>query len=60
MMDINLPGVVLAALCAAIAFGVARGITVARRKRRQASETAHQQAGQSRQVRRAMARKHKR
>jgi ribosomal protein S9 len=60
MMDISLSGVVVAAACAAIAFGIARAITNAMKRRRQAREDANAQTRQSRQVRRAQARKHRR
>jgi predicted amino acid dehydrogenase len=59
-MDISLAGVVVAAACAAIAFGIARTIATAMRRRRQAREDTSAQSRQSRQVRRAQARKHRR
>lgn len=60
MMDISLAGVVVAAACAAIAFGIARAIATSARRRQQAREDANAQTRQSRQVRRAQARKHRR
>lgn len=60
MMDISLSGVVVAAVSAAIAFGIARAVVTAMRRRRQARDDASAPATQSRQVRRALARKQRR
>ncbi|MBA4265709.1 MAG: hypothetical protein C0453_11550 [Comamonadaceae bacterium] len=59
-MDISLSGVVVAAVSAAIAFGIARAIVTAMKRRRQARDDVSAQATPSRQVRRALARKHRR
>ena len=62
MMEINLGGVVIAAAVAAIAFGVARSVVVARSRRKTERGAANRGDGQSvsRQVRRAQERKNRR
>ena len=52
LLTLVIPDVVVAAACAAIAFGIARAIAAAMRRRRQAREDANAQSRQSRQVRR--------
>ena len=58
-MDANTVGVLIAVAGFAVAFVVARWVSTAVRKRRQAAEAAQALHGQSRQVRRAQARRNK-
>lgn len=59
-MDLSLSGVWVAAVGFAIAFGVTRVIVGVAGKRRQRRDGAAARASQSRQVRRAQARKQRR
>lgn len=59
-MDISLPGLVVAAVSASIAFFVARAVVSAMRRRSKARDDANAEATQSRQVRRALTRKKRR
>jgi alkylation response protein AidB-like acyl-CoA dehydrogenase len=59
-MDLALSGVAVAAVSFGIAFGVARAIVALARKRRRGKEEVAGHATQSRQVRRAHARKNRR
>jgi alkylation response protein AidB-like acyl-CoA dehydrogenase len=59
-MDLALSGVAVAAVSFGIAFGVARMIVAVARRRRRGREEAAVHATQSRQVRRAHARKNTR
>lgn len=59
-MELSLSGVVVAVVGFAIAFGISRAVAAVLRKRHQARGEAAAQASESRQVRRAQARKNKR
>lgn len=59
MMDANTVGVLVAIAGFAVAFGVAKFVSTGIRKRRQARDEALAASQQSRQVRRAQARRHK-
>ena len=60
MMDTNAVGVMVAVAGFAVAFGVAKLVSTALRRRRRAQEEAKAVAQQSRQVRRAQARRKQR